>query len=202
MFIYDFNNPTDIPEDTEDLTIHNANDENISNLEIPKSVTTLTITGLLKTYTIPPNITHLEIDDVGLESITLSEDIRWLICSGNKISHIELNKDIEFAHLSYNQLSTITARAPLTNIKMLDIQNNNMKTLDIYLPTTMQMFFMSGNPGLRIKYMEFLLDEYNNVIDGDVMDVLGNGLLYDEYIRMRLGNKIYQGSKYIDIERL
>lgn len=202
MFILDLNTPFDIPDDTKYLTVNNVTDHNIKSLSIPCSVTHLEINGSLKSYRVPPRIENLEICDVGLNEIILSEDIRWLTCTNNNLTHIELNRDIECVELADNKLSVITAREPLTKIKLLDIQDNNMEKLDVKLPNTMQAFYMVGNPELKIKYMGFLLNDYNDVIDGDFVDILGNGLLYREYVRVKLGDKTYQGAKYVDIKSL
>ena len=139
---------------------------------------------------------------LGLTSIYIPDSVKEIDCSENNLTEVELPEAIEIVYLSCNNLTKLKARNELKCLICLDIRYNNMSDLDIRIPKTFRMFWMEGNPDLRIKYLEFLFPYEDNaiVLDGDFLDEYGNGLLQREYTRNKVGQRVYSGQKYIPIK--
>lgn len=204
--ITDLDSPNLTTNDPEGLTIINANDCNIKTFKIPSSVIELEITGRLTEYEVPDHIESLCCSGLGLRTIKLNKNLKFLICSHNNLESIELPDGIISAWLDNNKLDSITARAPLTSIETLDIRSNRFGNFDVRLPNTMGNFFMEGNPSIRIRYIDFVFncDEEDNVMSliyGDYAELLCNGRLMEEFIRNRVAQHAHTGQKYIDFSK-
>jgi Leucine-rich repeat (LRR) protein len=201
--VVDLNSPVLTTENPEEISLINATDSNINDFKVPDSVRELEVQGSLTTYEVPDHIESMCCTGLGLQTIKLNENLQFLICSRNNLETIELPQGIISAWLDNNKLSSITAQEPLTSIENLDISYNNFKNFDLKLPNTMGNFFISGNPNIRIRHIDFVFncDAYDNVtslIHGDYQELLCNGRLLEEYIRHKVAQHSYTGQKYID----
>ena len=206
MFSLSLNdNVSNIPEDVEKVCFKDVDESNVNKLyNLPKHIEEIELIGKLNHFDTPYGLNVVDCNNMGLQTIHISDDLKWLFCSCNEITEIELPDDIEMAVLSDNKLVKIKARSQLTSLKCLDISNNMITDFDIKLPQTMEIFYMRGNPeNMRIKYLNFVINDYDNLnCAGDFIDILGDGILLQEYARTILGQRCFLGRKYIDLKRM
>lgn len=176
-------------------------------IEIPSNIIDVCFEGHLTEYTIPEHVTQFYGCDLGLEKLTLNENLEWLHCMHNKLKTICLTPRLICADLDDNELETITTSAPLTAIRLLSIRNNNIKKFDVVLPHGMFEFNIAGNKDIRIKYLDFIFncdenDHPMSLIDGDYKWILGDGVLMHEYAFYRVAQYCHSGRKYIDLDEV
>lgn len=193
----------DIPDDVTEVSVINASDDNIIKLNLPNTVTSLDIQGKLTNFVVPYHIEDLCCCSLGLKTIKLNDNLKFLACTNNDLETLDLPQNIISVWIARNKLTSLTCSQPLKCLQFLDIQDNKFKNFDIVLPNTMRDFFIEGNPEIRIRHIDFVFkcdenDDVYGLIDGDYMYILGNGRLLSEFVRNKVAQHSYTGQKYID----
>lgn len=190
------------------MYVSGITDQNVADLRIPEDVVNVQFSGQLSEYVVPDHIEDFWCSGMGMTSLKLNDGLEWLVASQNNLESLELPQSLVCASLSTNKLTSLTARAPLTNLKVLDIRHNNFEKFDLLLSKSMEQFWIEGNPMIKIRYIDFIFrcDQNDNVcglIDGDFGNILGGGpyLAQSEWTRHCVAQRAHTGQKYIDIAK-
>lgn len=209
--LYDITIDLNDSNNNADLTKHESaryiNVSDTSIIEIPSNITDVCFEGQLSEYTIPQHVLQFDGTGIGLEKLTLNENLEWLFCAGNKLKTICLTPKLICATLDDNELETIATSGSLTAIQSLSIRNNKIRNFDVVLPHGMFEFNIEGNKDIRIKYLDFVFncdedDHPMSLIDGDYKWILGDGVLMHEYAFHTVAQYCYSGRKYIDLDEV
>ncbi len=197
----------DIPDKISDVILKDVDEANVHRLKyLPKHVTQLQLIGKLTHLEIPEGIHEIICCSMGLQTISVHDDVKYLYCSENCLSFLEIPKDMIVLYAPKNKLSKLKCKndEELTQLVALDISHNLFTDFDLKLPQTMFDFNISGNPEhMRIKYLNFVIDEDDRLnCFGDYLDILGDGLLFDEYARVILGQRCFLGRTYINLKTM
>lgn len=203
-YVLDANNasnvPLNVPLNVKALKIININDDNFRYHLIPDFITSLELVGQLSIFTVPENITTLICDNIGLNEIILNNNLQRLYCFHNNLTNIVLPDNIIYVDVSNNKITSISAKDVLTKIIYLDIRDNFIQDFDIKLPLTMWCFLCKNNPGIKIKYLNFMFAQSDMflMIAHDLTDMFLN----NEFLRNRLFKLCNAGCTYVDIYKL
>lgn len=193
-----------IPDNVTIIEIINITDESFTNYIIPFHVTDITLRGKLNEFTVPDHVINLDCCDLELTKLNLNDNLLELVSTGNNLKEIILPNNIQFVYIPDNNIRKIKVKNSFTQLTALYIQDNLITDFDIFLPNTMHMFICYNNPGIKIKYLNFLFpDEYGcSMIDHDIDYYLDYKLVYYEHIQARLFGLCQAGCTYIDITKL
>lgn len=158
--------------------------------------------GKRESVIIPEGVLELELEDNGLKSIVLPNSLIKFESYENNINNIELPENIEIVQLASNNVEKITVRKQLKKLHFLNIRDNKIKDIDFVIPSSIDYFYISGNENIKIKYLDFLFDDCNNIKpDTDFLESYKDGeLLYNDKTRTMVAQRAYLGRKYIDIK--
>lgn len=185
------------------LTIRYAKTQSF---EIPEFITDLFIfDSNITILIIPKNIKILSCNCIGLSELILPDGIQFVYCSYNNLTQLDIPSSIIVLLADHNQLTNITVRDKLLYIEDLNISFNKFKDFDIYLPKTMQSFFIAGNRNIKVKYLDFIFpfDNYLIRCNGDYIYTLNNDRELEEFQYGKLYN-IIQNDKheYLDFMKV
>ena len=171
LYIKNFNKPVKIPEYCTYLVIESGS---ITHFTIPNHIKDFYCAGL-------GTITSLDIPD-GLETLN---------CSGNPIDELFINNNMLFLDCHDCKIKKLISSSNLSLIT-LNIQNNFIEDIDFMLPMSLQQLEIYGNKNIKIKHLDFLL---NDICLGDYFDDVKD---HDETFLYKLFIKIKNGETYID----
>lgn len=158
--------------------------------------------GQLSHLDVPDGKWSVDCSDMGLETIYVPDQIEELHCSDNNLKMLEVPNTIQVIDCENNQITEIKFRGgDPESLVHLNICDNKFETFDTRLPKTLGMLFISGNPNIRMKYLDCVFIGTIYFIIGDFDEVLFEGKLkYKEWFRLKLYNMCQNDMHYITLK--
>lgn len=153
------------------------------------------------------NITTIFINYSKIDHLYIGRFINNIFINNSIIKKITLGPNIYSAYLSDCKLEELDIYESLERIFILDIRNNKLTDIKIRLPY-ISYFYISGNPSIKFKYLDFLYNdpkEYDIYIDdemytkdepSDYLNILFKTpenlqLYYNQTRKIQLYNKVF-----------
>lgn len=177
-------------------------------LQLPLFVTELVITNSsIRNLYVPRQIEIVICPGNNIEEIDIGWNLKQLYCSDNAIEEFHIQKKLLVLDIARNRLRKLTIDTANQFLSSLDIRDNQIEDFDVLLPDSMRWFSCSGNPGIRIKHLDFAFTDpvcfSEDLCDGDFWYVLDpNFKKYDETRLYWIWEKVNYGDTYIDVKVL
>ena len=180
------------------MEINSLNELNNLSLDNTDIVINFNISKLI----IPEHIIAIVCENLLIDEIICNKNLEFLNCPYNNIKTITIPDNLLILDISNNKLENIYVENNVNCLHMLDISNNNITDFTLKLPKCMNSFYIKGNPGVKIKYWDFIFrgSESIELIDSDIDEVFFNGELRRDYKLLDRLDDLHEVLEYITYE--
>lgn len=117
--------------DSTDFLVDHITPNDYASLVFPENIHSLVIAGdYLDELVIPEGVRFACVSELSLRKLVVPDSVIWLNCEDNCLRELELPGGIEYVDAHNNFLTRLEFRKPPTELGVLNVENNRLRSLD------------------------------------------------------------------------